>query len=89
MINPVSELYQKHPDWALQIDGRPLLQSRTQLVLDLTRQEVSEYLFAKIDAVLANHAVSYVKWDMNRDLTHAGGRDGRVRTSAQTRAVYC
>jgi alpha-galactosidase len=88
MINPVSELYQKHPDWALQIDGRPLLQSRTQLVLDLTRQKVSDYLFAKIDAVLANHAVSYVKWDMNRDLTHAGGRDGRVKTSAQTRAVY-
>ncbi|MGV1754141.1 alpha-galactosidase [Agrobacterium sp. CG674] len=88
MINPVSELYKKHPDWALQIDGRPLLQSRTQLVLDLTRQEVSDYLFAKIDAVLANHAVSYVKWDMNRDLTHAGGRDGRVKTSAQTRAVY-
>lgn len=88
MINPVSELYRKHPDWALQIDGRPLLQSRTQLVLDLTRQEVSDYLFAKIDAVLANHAVSYVKWDMNRDLTHAGGRDGRVKTSAQTRAVY-
>ena len=88
MINPVSELYKKHPDWALQIDGRPLLQSRTQLVLDLTRQEVSDYLFSKIDAVLAHHAVSYVKWDMNRDLTHAGGRDGRVKTSAQTRAVY-
>ncbi len=88
MINPVSELYKKHPDWALQIDGRPLLQSRTQLVLDLTRQEVSDYLFAKIDAVLANHSVSYIKWDMNRDLTHAGGRDGRVKTSAQTRAVY-
>ncbi|KXG87764.1 alpha-galactosidase [Agrobacterium bohemicum] len=88
MINPVSELYKKHPDWALQIDGRPLLQSRTQLVLDLTRQEVSDYLFAKIDAVLANHAVSYVKWDMNRDLTHAGGRDGKAKISAQTRAVY-
>ncbi|UHS58561.1 alpha-galactosidase [Agrobacterium vaccinii] len=88
MINPVSELYQKHPDWALQIDGRPLLQSRTQLVLDLTRQEVSDYLFAKIDAVLANHSVSYIKWDMNRDLTHAGGRDGKVKISAQTRAVY-
>ncbi|MBB3945487.1 alpha-galactosidase [Rhizobium skierniewicense] len=88
MINPVSELYKKHPDWALQIEGRPLLQSRTQLVLDLTRKEVSDYLFAKIDAVLANHAVSYIKWDMNRDLTHAGGRDGKAKTSAQTRAVY-
>ncbi|WP_421359924.1 alpha-galactosidase [Agrobacterium rosae] len=88
MINPVSELYKKHPDWALQIDGRPLLQSRTQLVLDLTRKGVSDYLFSKINAVLANHAVSYIKWDMNRDLTHAGGADGKAKTSAQTRAVY-
>ncbi|WP_320197539.1 alpha-galactosidase [Agrobacterium sp. rho-13.3] len=88
MINPVSELYKAHPDWALQIEGRPLLESRTQLVLDLTRQDVSDYLFAKIDAVLANHAVSYVKWDMNRDLTHAGGRDGKAKIAAQTRAVY-
>ncbi|NSX88977.1 alpha-galactosidase [Agrobacterium tumefaciens] len=88
MINPVSELYKAHPDWALQIKDRPLLQSRAQLVLDLTRTEVSDYLFAKIDAVLANHAVSYIKWDMNRDLTNVGGRDGKAKTSAQTRAVY-
>jgi alpha-galactosidase len=88
MINPVSELYKAHPDWALQVEGRPLLLSRNQLVLDLTRREVSDYLFEKIDAVLSAHAVSYIKWDMNRDLTHAGGRDGRARTAAQTRSVY-
>ena len=88
MVSPVSELYKAHPEWALQIAGRPLLQSRTQLVLDLTRPEVSDYLFAKIDAVLGNHAISYVKWDMNRDLTHAGGRDGKAKVAAQTRAVY-
>lgn len=88
MVNPVSELYKAHPDWALSLDGRPILQSRTQLVLDLTRTEVSDYLFDKMDAVLKNHAVSYIKWDMNRDLTHAGGRDGKAKTAAQTRAVY-
>ncbi|MBT9371628.1 alpha-galactosidase [Rhizobium sp. CSW-27] len=88
MVNPVSELYRAHPDWALTIEGRPILESRTQLVLDLTRSEVSDYLFAKIDAVLSNHAVSYVKWDMNRDLTHAGGRDGKAKIAAQTRSVY-
>ncbi|MVA34568.1 alpha-galactosidase [Agrobacterium vitis] len=88
MINPVSALYELHPDWVLQVKGRPLLTSRNQLVLDLTRPEVSDYLFEKIDAVLANHAVSYIKWDMNRDLTHAGGRDGRAKISTQTRAVY-
>jgi alpha-galactosidase len=88
MVNPVSELYKAHPDWALTIEGRPILESRTQLVLDLTRTEVSDYLFGKIDAVLSNHAVSYIKWDMNRDLTHAAGRDGKAKTAAQTRAVY-
>lgn len=88
MVNRNSELYKAHPDWALTIKGRPILESRTQLVLDLTRPEVSDYLFGKIDAVLSEHAVSYIKWDMNRDLTHAGGHDGRAKVAAQTRAVY-
>lgn len=88
MVNPVSKLYEAHPDWALSVDGRPLLLSRNQLVLDLTRPEVSDYLFEKMDAVLAHHAISYIKWDMNRDLTHAGGREGKAVISAQTRAVY-
>jgi len=88
MVNPESELYRRHPDWVLKVDGRPLLTSRHQLVLDLTRREVSDYLFDCIDAVLGEHAVSYVKWDMNRDLTHAGGADGRAATTRQVRAVY-
>lgn len=88
MLNPDSSLYRSHPDWALTIEGRPVLLSRSQLVLDLTRAEVADYLFEKIDAVLADHAIAYVKWDMNRDLTHAGGRDGHAKTAAQTSAVY-
>ena len=58
MVNPVSELYKAHPDWALTIEGRPILESRTQLVLDLTRPEVSDYLFGKIDAVLCGYATT-------------------------------
>ena len=88
MVNPQSDLFRAHPEWVLQIDGRPLLLSRNQLVLDLSRPEVSEYLFAAMSALLSTHRISYVKWDMNRDLTHPGGKDGRARTSAQTRAVY-
>lgn len=88
MVNPESDLYRAHPDWALQVAGRPLLLSRRQLVLDLTRQEVANYLFERISDVLSQHAVSYIKWDMNRDLTHAGGAEGRAMTAAQTRAVY-
>ncbi|AVA24629.1 alpha-galactosidase [Rhizobium sp. NXC24] len=87
-VNPESELFRAHPDWALQVEGRPLLLSRNQLVLDLTRPEVSDYLFQRMEAVLSQHAIAYIKWDMNRDLTHAGGTDGRARTARQTRAVY-
>ncbi len=88
MVNPRSELHAAHPDWVLQVKGRPLLLSRNQLVLDLTRQDVSDHLFSSLAAVLSDLPVSYVKWDMNRDLTHAGGADGRAVTTAQTRAVY-
>ena len=72
----------------MQVEGRPLLLSRNQLVLDLTRPEVSDYLFSCIDAVLSQHAISYIKWDMNRDLTHVGDAEGRAATARQTRAVY-
>ncbi|MBB3320182.1 alpha-galactosidase [Rhizobium sp. BK181] len=88
MVNPVSTLYREHPDWVLHVEGRPLLLSRNQLVLDLTRSEVSEYLFLTMSRLLAEQPISYIKWDMNRDLTHVGGTDGRPRTSAQTHAVY-
>ena len=88
MVNEESDLYRAHPDWALKVEGRPFLRSRNQQVLDLTRSEVSDYLFEKLSAVLSSHAISYIKWDMNRDLTHGGGVDGRAVTTRQTRAVY-
>ncbi|MBS1164702.1 MAG: alpha-galactosidase [Proteobacteria bacterium] len=88
MVNEDSDLYRAHPDWALKVEGRPLLRSRHQQVLDLTRPEVTDYLFGKIAAVLSSLAVSYIKWDMNRDLTHVGGADGRAVTTAQTRATH-
>jgi alpha-galactosidase len=72
MVNPNSDLYRAHPDWALHIAGRPLLTSRNQLVLDLTRPEITDYLFAKIAPLLESLPIAYLKWDHNRDLTHAG-----------------
>ncbi len=88
MVNRNSDLYRAHPDWVLQVEGQPLLESRHQLVLDLTRPEVSDYLFNCIDNVLKSAKISYIKWDMNRDITHAGDANGRAATSRQTRAVY-
>ncbi len=88
MVNRNSDLYRKHPDWILQLAGYPLLESRHQMVLDLTRKDVSDYLFKCMDDVLSAYRIPYIKWDMNRDLTHAGDAGGCAATSKQTRAVY-
>jgi alpha-galactosidase len=88
MVNPDSNLLRAHPDWALQIEGRPLLLSRNQLVLDLTRTDVADYLFERVDELLSSVRIAYIKWDMNRDLTHVGDAAGRAATARQTRAFY-
>ena len=88
MVNPDSELFRAHPDWALQLDGRPLLTARNQLVLDIARPEAADYLFEKISALLRAHPIGYLKWDHNRDLTTAGLPDGRPGYRAQVLAVY-
>jgi alpha-galactosidase len=71
MVNPDSQLFRQHPDWALHIAGRPLQTARNQLVLDLGRSDVQDYLFGKLDALLAAAPIRYLKWDMNRDLSAA------------------
>ena len=69
MVNEDSDLYRAHPDWALQIPGRPATRGRYQLVLDLTRPEAREYVWKNLRATLRSAPISYVKWDMNRSLT--------------------
>lgn len=88
MVNRNSDLYRKHPEWILQLPGYPLLEGRFQMVLDLTRKDVSDYLFKCVDDVLRAYKISCIKWDMNRDITHAGNAAGHAATSKQTRAVY-
>ena len=61
MVNPNSELYRQHPDWALQSSGRTPQLGRNQLVLDISRPEVSEYLFEKLSTLLSGNAISYLK----------------------------
>jgi len=95
MANPDSDMYRAHPDWALQVDGRPLITARNQLVLDMTQPDVSDYLFEKIAGLLDALPISYLKWDHNRDLT-AAGRTPRFREQvfaayalmARLRAAY-
>lgn len=88
MINPDSDLFRAHPDWALQIAGRPLPTGRNQLVLDLTRAEVGDYLFEQIGGLLSELPIAYLKWDHNRDLAPAADREGRAAYRRQVEAAY-
>ena len=81
MISENSDLYRKHPDWALQIPARKPVRSRNQLVLDFSRKDVRDAVFAAICKVLDQGNVEYVKWDMNRSLADyysAGSVPGKV-----------
>jgi alpha-galactosidase len=85
MVNPDSDLFRAHPDWAMQTNGRPLLTARNQLVLDLTQKQVGDYLFDAIAGVLRDLPVSYLKWDHNRDLVTGSNSAKYV---AQVQAAY-
>ncbi len=71
MVNEDSDLFRQHPDWCLQIPGRPKTRCRYQLVLDLTRQDVRDYIYDSIAAVIDSAKVEYIKWDFNRSIAEA------------------
>lgn len=73
MVSEQSRLFAEHPDWAIGIPGRHRTASRNQYVLDMSRPEIVDYLFAELSKVLAGAPVSYVKWDMNRNVTEPYG----------------
>jgi alpha-galactosidase len=78
MVNPDSDLYRAHPDWALGPADQVL--GRHQMVLDLSKAAVVEHLFGVLDALLRDHDIDYLKWDHNRLLP--------VVDAAQTEGVY-
>lgn len=89
MVNPDSDLFKANPEWVLSTRGNPQIAFRNQLVLDLTRPEVFDYLFEKIDAVLSEYPdITYIKWDMNRDINHTGDAQGISAIHQQTKLVY-
>jgi alpha-galactosidase len=69
MVSEKSKLFAEHPDWAIGVPGRPRTEGRNQLVLDMGRPEIVDYLFNLISGVLRSAPISYVKWDMNRNIT--------------------
>ena len=72
MVNPDSDLYRAHPEWALRVDGRDPLLSRHQLVLDMSNDEVVDYLISLFDKTFEGIDIDYFKWDMNRHMSNVG-----------------
>lgn len=72
MVSPDSDLYRAHPDWCLHVEGRPRSEGRKQLILDLSRKEVCDYLYDAIANILRGGMIQYVKWDYNRNMTEVG-----------------
>ena len=69
MVSPDSNLYRAHPDWAIHKDGIEPIRGRRQFVLDFTRKEVVDHIFASVADILRGNDISYIKWDMNRFIT--------------------
>ena len=69
MVNKDSDLYRAHPDWILATPNRGSCHGRNQYVLDFSRSEVVDYIFDLMDKVLEKTPISYIKWDMNRNIT--------------------
>ena len=88
MVNPDSDLFRAHPDWALATDEYEPVLGRHQLVLDLAIPDAFDEILGRLDALLRDHDIAFVKWDMNRDHVQASGAHGRAGTHAQTAALY-
>jgi alpha-galactosidase len=88
MVNPDSDVLRAHPEWALVTPGYEPTTSRHQLVLDLARPDAFDHVLAQLDALLRDHDIAFVKWDMNRDHAQGSGAGGAAGTHAQTLAVY-
>ncbi len=72
MVSPDSELYRTHPDWCIHIGGRENITARHQLILDLSREDVREFIYASVARTLRDSKAAYLKWDMNRNFSNIG-----------------
>lgn len=72
MVNPDSDLYRAHPEWVIHFPQRDRTQARNQLILNFAREDVQAYIIDKLDALLRDHNIAFIKWDMNRNVTEPG-----------------
>lgn len=88
MVNRNSDLYREHPDWVLHFENRPRTEGRNQLMLNLARQDVFDYLYNSLYDLLKNHNIKFVKWDMNKSLSEPGWPEADALMQREVRIRY-
>ena len=88
MVSPDSDLYRTHPDWCLHVKGHIRSTGRNQLVLDMSRLDVQDYLIKVIGDILREHTITYVKWDMNRNMTESYSAIRQAARQGETKHRY-
>ena len=88
MINADSDLYRAHPDWVINFAGRPRSELRNQMILNLARNDVKEYIFGVLDKLATENNIRYFKWDMNRISRNPDGRQRSRPTSRSCGSQY-
>jgi len=79
MVNPDSDLYRAHPDWVMNFPGRQRSEARNQLVLNLARPEVKDYVFNFLDKLVSENDIAFLKWDYNRNWSEPGWPEASFR----------
>lgn len=88
MVSEDSDLYRQHPDWCLHVPNRPRTVGRNQLILDLSRNDVCEYIIESLSTILNSADITYVKWDMNRHMTEIGSAQLPTKRQRETAHRY-
>jgi alpha-galactosidase len=88
MTNANSDLYRRHPDWVLRYPKRTAHEHRNQLVLNLAREDVYQYLLASFDKFLGENNIKFIKWDHNRAITEPGWPDAPIGMQREVRIRY-
>ena len=88
MVNPNSDLYRAHPDWAFSFPHRTSHEMRNQLVLNLAKEDVYQYLLKSFTALLSENNIKFIKWDHNRVLTEPGWADAPLAMQREVRIRY-
>lgn len=87
MINKNSDLYRNHPDWLLAVEGYEQPTGRNQYVIDLQNEDAFNYLFERLNYFLSAYNITYIKWDMNREVVQPG-HNGMASAYQQTLNYY-